>query len=605
MLQDGGVIVKLKTALATCVVVATLAASGGTALSVPTEDEQIPSPHTSATGAHGVEMNEVSGLRDNVSVLVGSGGTKICSSTLNPSCSTSSGYYFRAVLGPCTSTTTVDCIEGVSATRGGTVSSGAFSRFFPARGVTDFTGSTADGVPDGVAPGLWSFPSVPHSNGTDYQVTVQIVGSKKNGNALSPQRTFFANITPVSIYQTTCAPQFNGHCMDTYYEGTGSNGMPTVRFAGVAADQDGGFRCQNWGENSQCALKHAFPSDVKFSLKVRLRTTPHGWLHGRMLDPIATITTESNVTTVVVEAAPVKVPVVAASADWLALPASIQQFFSTCATCGTRRHDNQLFNPAVRNLVSQPLAYKTTSFEQLELWKSFTADSAYAVPSVWNVRTLSDSEMSNAPSCIRNGGGVTGVVSTNATLYAEGPPAYDSTRGTLSYKVAAPHYMRDGVTPFSGYYGLLLREDIAECLYGAPDFTSASTVTVSSESGATKAATTTMSRTNGWFRFVANGYTHSAPTVKVKLSPKWPTLRTGRKLSTKTIAKTYGMSVPTKAAVTAAVSSRSTKVCSVKAGAIVGKRKGTCTLKISVKPAPTKKVPRPKTVSKTVKVVIS
>jgi hypothetical protein len=38
---------------------------------------------------------------------------------------------------------------------------------------------------------------------------------------------------------------------------------------------------------------------------------------------------------------------------------------------------------------------------------------------------------------------------------------------------------------------------------------------------------------------------------------------------------------------------------------IVGKRKGTCTLKISVKPAPTKKVPRPMAVVKTVKVVIS
>lgn len=596
---------KLRTVFVSCLVATTVFANGGTVLSVPVEDEQIPAPHSSAYGAHGVEMNEISGLRDNVSVLVGGGGAVICSSTLDAACATDNGYYFRAVLGPCTTTTTVDCIEGVSATSSGTVSNGAFSRFFPARGVTDYTGSVADGVPDGVAPGLWSFPSLPHAHGSDYQVTVQIVGSKKNGDALSPQRTFFANITPVSIYQTTCDPRFNGRCMDTYYEGTGANGMPAVRFAGVAADQDGGFRCQNWGENAKCALKHAFPADVKFSLKVRLRTTPNGWLHGRMLDPVATITTDSNVTTVVVEAAPVKVPVVAASADWSALPAPIQQFFSTCATCGTRRNDNQMGNPAVRNLVSMPLAYKTTSFEQLELWKSFTADSAYAVPSVWNVRTLSDSEMSSAPACVRNGSGVTGVVSTNATLYAEGPPEYDSTRGTLAYKVAAPHYMRDGVTPFSGYYGLLLREDIAECLYGAPDFTSASTVTVSSESGAAKAATTTMSRTNGWFRFVASGYTHSAPTVKVKLSPKWPTVRTGRTLSGKTLAKTYGVSVPKKATMTVTVSAKSAKVCSVRNGVVVGKRKGTCLLKISVKAAPTKKTPRPKTVSQTVKVVIS
>lgn len=596
---------KLRNVLLSCAVATTLFANGGTALSVSVEDEQIPSPHTSAYGAHGVEMNEISGLRDNVSVLVGGGGTKICSSTLDPECATSDGYYFRAVLGPCTSTTTVDCIESVNATSGGAASSGVFSRFFPARGVNDYTGSVADGVPDGVSPGLWSFPSVPHSNGTDYQVTVQIIGSKVNGDALRPKRTFFANITPVSIFDTNCNPQFNGRCMDSYYEGIGSNGLPAVRFGGVAADQDGGYRCQNWGENSKCALKHAFPADVKFSLKVRLRTAPHGWLHGRMLDPTATITTDSVSTTVVVEAAPVKVPVVAASANWSALPATIQQFFSTCTTCGTRRHDNQMDNPTVRNLVSSPLAFKTTSFDQLELWKSFIADTAYAVPSVWNVRTLSDSEMSNAPACVRNGSGVTGVVSTNATLYAEGPPEYDSAQGTLGYKVAAPHFMRDGVTPFMGYYGLLLREDIAECLYGAPDFTAASTVTVSSESGATKAATTKVSRTNGWFRFVASDYTHSAPTVKVKLSPKWPSARAGRALSVKSIARTYALSIPSKASVTTTVSSKSAKVCSVSKGIIVGKRKGTCLLKISVKPAPTKKVPRPKTVSQTVKIVIS
>lgn len=395
--------------------------------------------------------------------------------------------------------------------------------------------------------------------------------------------------------------------MDTYYEGTSPTGVPAVRFAGVAADQDGGFRCQNWGENSQCALKHAFPDNLKFSLKVRLRKSPNGWFHGRMADPTAVITeSSSGITSLVVEAAPVKVPVVAKSVQWGNLPASLQQFFETCTTCGTRQRDNDMSNPSVRNLVSQPSAFKSTSFDQLEQWKSFINDSAYALPSVWNVRTLSESEMSSAPACVRQGRGVTGIVSTNATLYAEGPPAYDSSTGNLNYRVAAPHYLKDGVTPFSGYYGLLLREDIAECLYGAPNFGSSASVTVRQPDGTVKSASTDFSQTNGWFRFVASGYQHSAPVISAKLTPKWPTVRKGKRITLGSVARTYGYIVPSRATVTGAVSSGSKKRCKVStSGVVTGVAKGKCVVTISIKPRSTKSNPRPKTVKKSVTLIVS
>jgi hypothetical protein len=587
------------------VMVATLlVGGGGAASSVAVEDEQIPSPHSSGQGRHGIEMNEVAGLRDNVSVLI-SGDSRLCSSVDDSACGASSSLSFRAVLGPCTPTVTVDCIETVTAKRAGNAETGSFSRYFPNRGVTDFVGSPRMGIPDGVAPGLWEFPSVPHAFGSTYQVTVLIAGSSSNGDALAPSRSFFANITPVSIYQTNCNVQFNGHCMDTYYEDS-VGGRPTVRFAGVAADQDGGFRCQNWGENSQCALKHAFPDDVNFELRVRLRKSPNGWLHGRMSDPTASIVeTSPGVTTMTVSAMPVKVPVVAKSVDWSALPAAIQRFFESCSTCGTRLRDNDLSNPAVRNLVSTPAAHKTTSFDQLELWKSFINDSAHALPSVWNVRTLSEDEMESAPSCIRRGTGITGIVSTNATLYAEGPPEYDPAKGALNYRVSAPHFLKDGVTPFSGYYGLLLREDIAECLYGAPSFSSAAQLKVTSVDGTAKSSTTSFSRTDGWFRFVASGYLHSVPVISARLTPKWPTVRRTKKLSLTSVARLYGMAVPTRATVTATVSAGSKKYCRVgSSGSVTGVKTGRCALTISVRPRPTKKTPRPRTVRKTVTVMV-
>jgi hypothetical protein len=109
-----------------------LTVSGSSANSVSSEDEQFPSQLTSADGFHGIEMNEISGLRDNVSVLTGetATGSKLCTSTTDASCS--GNYSFKAVLGPCDATTTIDCIESVAATTSaGAAIAGSLSNSFP------------------------------------------------------------------------------------------------------------------------------------------------------------------------------------------------------------------------------------------------------------------------------------------------------------------------------------------------------------------------------------------------------------------------------------------------------------------------------------------
>lgn len=129
--------------------------------------------------------------------------------------------------------------------------------------------------------------------------------------------------------------------------------------------------------------------------------------------------------------------------------AAVQEsFIAMCENkrCGTRRTE-QASDSAVqgmpvssRNIIVSPSAFSETAFTQLKLWTGFIGDKAAAMPSQWSVRTLSDSEMKNAPACIRDGVGVTGIVATNASAYAEGPPSYNSATSTLNYKVAAPHY---------------------------------------------------------------------------------------------------------------------------------------------------------------------
>lgn len=605
------------------------------AVSAVVEDEQIPSAMVSTLGFHGFELNEVSGLRNNVSVLMTETptGTRLCSSATAAPCDTASRYDFKAVLGPCSASVTVDCIESVSTvSSSGTATAGVFKEYFPANAPNAYTGSPSEGVPSGKSPSLWTFANSPHAFGSDYQVTVEVTGMKQNGDALKPLRTFFANITPVSIFQTNCNPQFNGTCLDSYSETTGGDGKTKVSFAGVAADQDAGYRCHNWGENAKCALKHAFPADLRFAIKVRLTTTPTGWLHGRMKNPKASITRADNVTTVSIEADPVKVPTVSAGGQWASLPTTVQQWYTNnCPNnCGTRV-PGSLSNADVsqRNAISNPSAFATASFDQLKLWTQFIQDKATAIPSVWNVRTLSYSEMTKAPKCISEGSGVTGIVSTNSTLYAEGPPAFDEATSSLNYKVASPHYEKDGTTEFKGTYDLVLRSDIAKCLYGFDDATSTSKVEVTGEDGAAKTVTTSMSVADGWFKFSASGFTFSAPTVKVTLikpaaatpvatpvaaapiatpTPAFivPTLKKGKTRTVASVAKAYGLSMPAGAKVVVSVAAKSRKVCSVSGNKTIrATAKGSCVMKVSVTPKATKKVKKPKTTSKTVTVKIS
>jgi hypothetical protein len=606
----------MKKFLTAFVVVVFSAVSLSPVHSVPVEDEQWPSQFSSETPLHGFELNEVSGLRDNVSVLIGSDSTgqKICSSVTDAACSSTAGYSFRAVLGPCTSTVTIDCIESLTGTSSsGTAVAGVFKEFFPARGVNDYTGSTTDGVPDGRPPSLWTLAGLPHAYGTDYQVTVQVTGAKINGDATKPLRSFFASVTPVNIFQTHCDVLYNGTCMDKYREEV-RGGLQTIGFAGVAADQDKGFRCQNWGEDSKCALKRAFPAGSKFAVQVRLSTTPTGWLHGRMQDPTASIERVNNQTTIKISAEPTKVPAVSGVGQWAQLPTAVQEsFIATCENkrCGTRRSE-QASDSAVqgmpvssRNIIFSPAAYSEEAFKQLKLWTGFIGDKAAAMPSQWSVRTLSYSEMQNGPACIRNGVGVTGIVATNASAYAEGPPTYSSATSTLNYKVAAPHYEKDGTTVFNGRYDLILRSDIANCLYGVSDGASEATVSVTGEDGKAKSATTAFTFKDGWFKFSASGFTHSAPTVKVKLSKIYPKVSKGRTISVTTAVKKNGVKIPTGAKVLVTVASSSKKKCSVLGNRTVkALAKGTCTLSVSVTPKKTKAVPKPKTTRSTVRIII-
>jgi hypothetical protein len=102
------------------------------------------------------------------------------------------------------------------------------------------------------------------------------------------------------------------------------------------------------------------------------------------------------------------------------------------------------------------------------------------------------------------------------------PPKFNKESQSLDYQVAAPHYDRNGKENI-GRYNLVLDSKVARCIYG---FTSApiqASVSIQNSDGTQQITTSIINEKNGWLYLSVNGYTYSAPTLKVKLSQEGST----------------------------------------------------------------------------------
>lgn len=380
---------------------------------------------------------------------------QFCTSADTGACANRGDLGYVAHLPACDATEKVDCIVSVTATNAsGAESAGAFSRYFPDKSATSYVGKPSIGLPTGRAPSVWTIAGAPHAAGSDYAVVARLRGGVRSRAGAE----FQIALTAVSV--------------KTDADTTGDYKMPywvkPGQMAGPASDR-GKFRCAYWGENGACLLSRPFPTNTRFTVKVRLASEPTGWLHGRIGDPDITFTKNPDSVDVTVSAAPVQVPALRVARNYAEFPANIQSAFgvnSKFGSGGSRAPGGQyLTDPAKRNAEYSFLSYKEEGFEQLSLVTGLIEDKASYAPWLWRVRTLSSSEMSKAGSCLTSGSGVKGIVTTNATIYGSGPPALSADGKTLDYRIAAPHFTRTGEV-FKGQYNLAVRSDIADCLYG-------------------------------------------------------------------------------------------------------------------------------------------
>jgi hypothetical protein len=82
--------------------------------------------------------------------------------------------------------------------------------------------------------------------------------------------------------------------------------------------------------------------------------------------------------------------------------------------------------------------------------------------------------------------------------------------------------MQDGTTLFRGVYNLVMRSNVARCLYSFSNAPVRATVSVIGASGDPEVATVIVGEKDGWLYLSANNFEFSSPTVQVKLSQDAP-----------------------------------------------------------------------------------
>lgn len=461
---------------------------------------------------------------------------------VNPTCTSisdarckSSSLLYSAVLPTCKTDADQFCLEEFGVlSQSGEKTKGTYARNFPTRVQNGFPAEPSLNLPEGSTGSLFSLPQAAHAGGDLYYVALYTEGDVRRSEGASLGR-FNIRIFPVALQPDWA---INGEDEAGWsMEKNGGSGHPVGMWRQAGYGFSGNSYCVAGSALEKlCAQRYAFPADIKFYVKARMQLAPSGWMHGRIYNPEISLKGRIGKYTLEVAAQPVAVPVVYKMYRYPDMPQALKDQYdyttgeykpvvagwseqiikdSLNGGCGRSACSP---DPLTRNKIIQPTPSDPFGMDQLKLWLPFVGDKAAALLGTWSMRTLDWNEASGASQCFTNGAsGITGIVTTNATQYLAGPPKFNTSDQALEYKVAAPHLTPKGEV-FYGSYDLLMRSDVARCIYNFSNAPIKGTISVTSADGEQKVATESVKEANGWVSLSANGFTYSAPTISVKLS---------------------------------------------------------------------------------------
>jgi hypothetical protein len=273
------------------------------------------------------------------------------------------------------------------------------------------------------------------------------------------------------------------------------------------------------------------PKDITFGFSLRLSTSLSGWLHGRMRNAIIDYKQDGAITNLSVNGTPISVPLVdvwAKSSDLsdAHVAAYVKQPWSgearhyppTPENLGLPIAESEKTRSGMQNISFKHINtnFSESAMSNFLLWLPLARDKAAAMPTEWRIGTMTQNGEGKVGECLNQSKSLAGVVTTNSTMYLDGPPKFQD--GFLDYKVASTHFEADGTTVFKGTYELIMSSKIARCIYGFTAAPVSATVSITSENGEPSAATTQVNEKNGWLTLAAYNFTFSNPTVRISLT---------------------------------------------------------------------------------------
>jgi len=438
-------------------------------------------------------------LKALVDVRDSSKGEIVCSSVLDPSCA-GRAMLASMYLIPCSESSTIGCITEVYAVSGdGQRINGTF-----VRSVAKITNLTFEqnltiklAAGEGMG-GLWRFPGLVHGGQNDlYAVQARITGN--NTSSISAIRYYGAQfgISAVQEGSTTYQNPSIGFNSDGIYQGGFSFDLSCVMH-----------------EMGVCYKRATFPKGYRFGIEVRLPNSLLGWFHGRFAKPEFSVSEDSNASfRYRVEADPVVVPEVMAKVPY---PSWTPEFRDYAREQWPFSGGGGYMMPGVMGKLAMELARR---------YLPMINDKATASTSFWVVKSLNEwgdgktveTIHPRVLACTNNADGISGLVTTNAMVYGQGPPEFDEANQSLDYKVLSPHFDETG-REILGTYDLLIDAMVARCIYRFSKAPIKAELEIVGGDGVAKIASTVLGERGKWLFLSANGFTYSNPTIRAKLS---------------------------------------------------------------------------------------
>jgi hypothetical protein len=373
-----------------------------------------------------------------------------------------------------------------------------------ARHLGNAGGSTFPAVPSlGIYAGsqisLWSAAGVPHSG--EAETYAVIVRSRQVHNSFSNQystTSLDAAVVPYSVETGDYEAPFDFSCRED-----GKNQVCGGKPA----------KCV-WTDTGVCGLYESFEGSPVVSLQIRMSNEIGGWFRGRLANAdidVEKFSARNSLLTIT------------------AKPVTVARFAAQIKKENVSRKglellrsnwspDSEIFGPGSSRGAFATEGWKRKPFNFLDEFRAAANDTAYSVSTLWNFETV-DKDTSN--SCLADTDRILGIVTTNATVYDGTAPTFRN--GTLNYQLSGMHYLPGGTELNLGTYNLVMRSDVARCLYGFSQAPLSATISVLNEQGTKTTATSVVSEKNGWLKLAAYGFTFSKKTIRAKITKAKPT----------------------------------------------------------------------------------